>query len=176
VDEEPYTWSEWLRVITGDASLPHAIPNADPYTCLQPGQAEGILMGGNLSLLAALCGTPYQPDTTGAILFIEDWHERYYSLDRQFRQLKLSGLLDNLAGLVLCDFSETDEPETSPTLAEFFAGLIKSLDLNPSIPIGLGYSVGHGAHTATMSIGTRASFDSLSGRVMLLESPVLRPA
>lgn len=81
---EPYSQTELFRLVQGQARLPFQIPNQDAYHCFQPGIAEGRIIGGNLSLLSSLCGTPFQPDTRGHILFIEDWHEKYYTLDRQF--------------------------------------------------------------------------------------------
>jgi muramoyltetrapeptide carboxypeptidase len=73
VHNEPYSQAELLKLIgQPPIALPYEIPNRDLYHCYQPGMAEGRLIGGNLSLLAALCGTPYQPDTRDHILFIED--------------------------------------------------------------------------------------------------------
>lgn len=166
VHNEPYSQAELLTLIRQPIALPYEVPNRDPYQCYQPGIAEGRLIGGNLSLLAALCGTPYQPDTRGHILFIEDWKEKYYSLDRQFQQLRLAGLLDGIAGLLLCDFSEI-EAEPEQTLPDFLKSLVD--DLN--IPMGYGFSVGHGEQTATLPIGCQARFNAETGQLSLLEAP-----
>jgi muramoyltetrapeptide carboxypeptidase len=90
IQNEPFSLENLINIITENNTLPFLIPNLDKYHCFQPGNAQGPLIGGNLSLLTALCGTPYQPKTKGHILFIEDWKEKYYSLDRQFQQLRLA--------------------------------------------------------------------------------------
>ena len=172
VNGEPYSWNCLKTLLTGHYELPYAIPNQDPYHCINPGIAKGRLIGGNLSLLAGLCGTPYQPQTSGCILFIEDWKESFYSLDRQFQQLKMAGLFDGITGLLLCDFSETDwggsGGEASFDIVELFRRLTH--DLN--IPVGYGFSVGHGEQTATLPIGVMAEFHAKSGTLSLLEKPL----
>ena len=170
VQNEPYSQSELFKMLRGDMAAGASIVNRDAYHCIHAGVAEAPLVGGNLSLLAALCGTPYQPSTEGCILFIEDWKEKYYSLDRQFQQLKMAGMLDGLAGLLLCDFSEIEE-EPGMALPDFLCSLIREL-LPQHIPAGYGFSVGHGEQTATFPIGCRVRFDAGAGSVTLLESPV----
>lgn len=165
---EPYSEAELLRLIRGEATtFPLNIPNQNAYQCFQPGLAEGKLLGGNLSLLSALCGTPFQPKPAGHILFIEDWHEKYYTLDRQFQQLKMAGLFDQIQGLLLADFSEI-ETEPEQALPDFLKELTSFL----KVPVGFGFSVGHGQQTATLPIGCNARFDSSQGTLTLLESPV----
>ncbi len=167
---EPYSQAELFRLVQGQAPIPFNIPNRDAYHCFQPGIAEGRLTGGNLSLLAALCGTPFQPKTAGHILFIEDWHEKYYTLDRQFQQLKMAGLFDQIQGLLLADFSEI-ETEPEQELPAFLNALTSFL----KVPVGFGFSVGHGEQTATLPIGCQARFDATQGILTLLESPVSFP-
>lgn len=164
---EPYSQQELFKLLKGGHSVPHTVPNRDAYHCYRPGMAEGRLIGGNLSLLAALCGTPWQPKTAGHILFIEDWKEKYYSLDRQFEQLKLAGLFDGIAGLLLCDFSDI-EPEPEQDLATFLKDLTSFL----KVPAGYGFSVGHGEQTATLPIGVMAQFNAETGTLKLLETAV----
>lgn len=166
--DDPASQRELFAMVCGKNPTPFQVPNQDPYHCFIPGVAEGPLIGGNLSLLTALCGTPYQPDTRGHLLFIEDWHERYYSLDRQFTQLKLAGLLDGIQGLILCNFSEID-PEPDYNVTELLRRLSKDLD----VPTGYGFSVGHGEVTATLPIGIRARWDATKGSLTLLESAIL---
>ncbi len=168
VHNEPYSQSELFKLTSGPMKPPYEIPNRDTYHAFRSGVAEAPLIGGNLSLLSALCGTPFQPNTRGHILFIEDWKEKYYSLDRQFQQLKLAGLLDGIAGLLLCDFSEIERESDQPPLPEFLKDLLSWLE----IPVGYGFSVGHGEQTATLPIGCQARFDAETGTLTLLESPV----
>lgn len=168
INGEPYSQKELFSMVRGKTALPYAIPNNDAYTCFTPGVAEAPLIGGNLSLLSALCGTPWQPQTRGHILFIEDWREHYYTLDRQFQQLRLAGLFEEIRGLVLCDFSEIAEEFDLP-LVEQLKRLVGGLD----VPCGYGFSVGHGEETATLPIGIRCRFDSEKGGITVLESPVV---
>lgn len=167
IHHEPYSEGEMLKLVRNEVSLPYNIPNRDPYQYFQPGTATGRLIGGNLSLLSAMCGTPWQPETRGHILFLEDWHEKYYTLDRKFQQLKLAGLFDGIAGLLLCDFSEI-EPEPEMDLPAFLKTLTDWL----GVPVGYGFSVGHGEQTATLPIGCEARFDATAGTLTLLEAPV----
>lgn len=164
---QEYSFNQLFQLVQGQTSFPYPVPNRNTYRCYRPGLAQGPLIGGNLSLLTALCGTPFQPQTAGHILFIEDWHEKYYTLDRQFQQLRMAGLLEGITGLLLADFSEIEtEPEQS--LEDFLAELTHFL----RVPVGFGFSVGHGEQTATLPIGTLAEFNATTGRLTLLESPL----
>lgn len=168
IEGDTYTQNELWKQVTGSVAYPYIIPNQTPYRCFTPGTCEGPLLGGNLSLLAALCGTPYQPDTTGAILFIEDWHEQFYSLDRQFTQLKLAGMFNNIAGLLLGDFVEIEDSWKGYPLSD----LLRELTASLTVPVGFGFSVGHGDHTATFPIGADARFEAASGRLEIVSAPV----
>jgi muramoyltetrapeptide carboxypeptidase len=72
----------------------------------RPGSAEGHLIGGNLSLLAAMCGTPAAPRADGAILFVEEIGEEGYRIDRAWTQLELAGVLDGVAGIAFGRFTD----------------------------------------------------------------------
>src|SRR5699024_4279037 len=76
-------------------------PKEEPIKCLVPGKADGDLIGGNLSLIANLLGTPYEIDTKGKILFLEEIEEEPYKIDRMLTQLSLSGKFDDASALVL---------------------------------------------------------------------------
>lgn len=184
IEEDTYTWDNLFSIITPNktdaaspsTSYPHLVPNqdADTYQCITSGTASGKVTAplyiGNLTLLAALCGTPYQPNPAGHILCIEDWKESHYSLDRQFQQLRMAGIFDQIKGLLFCDFSQT-ALEANQTLTELFDEQFGQLP----IPVGYGFSVGHGKHTATLPYGTVSEFNAKTGQLMLLESPVISP-
>lgn len=95
---------------------------------LRPGTATGPLLGGNLSVLSRLVGTPYAPDWTGAILVLEDVAEAPYRIDRMLAHLQHAGVLDAVDGVVLGDFGDGATPEDEPTLpldtvfADYFEG------------------------------------------------------
>lgn len=166
----PYTFQQALTMLTGQIPLNQPIPNKDAYqpiTVPTNPIAEGPLLVGNLTLLASLCGTPYHPQTDGHIVVIEDWKEDFYALDRQFTQLRQAGLFNNIAGLLLGDFSHCN-PQAGLTLIELFQELVGDLD----IPTGYGFSIGHGNVTATLPIGCQAQFNPQTGSLCVLESPV----
>jgi muramoyltetrapeptide carboxypeptidase len=165
--EEAFSREQLFRMLSGQVGAGDLIPNLDAYTCFTPGQAEGRLLGGNLSLMTALAGTRYMPDLRGAILFLEDWHEQYYTLDRQFQQLRLAGVFEEIAGLILCDFSEIPD-EYDYSLCEQLRQLTSFL----TVPVGYGFSVGHGAQCATLPMGIAVAFDATHGQLRLLESPL----
>ncbi len=123
------------------------------------GVAEGPLIGGNLSLVAALLGTPWTWDARGAILFLEDVNEEPYRVDRLLTQLRLAGVLDAAAGFVLGSFTE----EASPLglLQEMLGGLGK--------PVLAGWPSGHGTPNRPLPMGLRVRLDAEAGSLTLLQ-------
>jgi muramoyltetrapeptide carboxypeptidase len=159
-------------VIMGRVVYPYTIPNVSTsYNVLRAGETQGLLIGGNLSALAHLCGTPYMPDLSGSILFLEDIDEQPYSIDRNITQLRLSGALDGVVAVILGEFVNSgprDSLKPSFNIHEVFADRLLSLN----VPLVHDYSFGHGTHLPTFPVGTRAKFDTRSGTVTLLEMPV----
>jgi muramoyltetrapeptide carboxypeptidase len=98
-------------------------------TPLVGGVAEGPLLGGNLSLLTRLLGTPYLPALDGAVLLLEDVGERPYRLDRMWTHLALAGVFDRVRGLALGEFTECEEPDADYGSAEVLAGLAAEVGL-----------------------------------------------
>ncbi len=137
---------------------------------LTPGQASGPLIGGNLSVMAGLVGSPYMPDTRGRILFLEDVGEPPYRIDRMITQLKLAGLLDHLAGFVFgqCVDCSPGEGYGSLTLREILQDHIQPL----GIPAWMGAWIGHVEPLWTLPIGTRVTIDANSGRLTMAEPAV----
>jgi muramoyltetrapeptide carboxypeptidase len=163
-----------FRQVVMDGAAPVRLPvpaDAAPVT-LVPGVAEGVLMGGNLAILAAVCGTPFQPDTRGAILFFEDVGEALYRVDRMLIQLRLAGLLDSLAGVAIGEFTEMGDPvvgtgdATEPTLQDVLAEALAPL----GIPVVMGLPFGHGRQNWTLPLGTRARLDATAGTLEILEA------
>ena len=102
---------------------------------------EGRLLGGNLSVLAALVGTPYMPSFDGRILFLEETGEKPYRVHRALSQLKFSGLLNNLAGVLLGDFDNCVHPQgLGPTIDDVF----KDIFMESTFPVYRGFPAGHG--------------------------------
>jgi len=97
-----------IKIMLSGVSEIEAIPN----TLNRKGIASGQLIGGNLSLIYSLQGTPWQIDAAGKILLIEDLSEYLYHIDRMMQNLKLSGTLSQLAGLVVGGFTEMQDNES----------------------------------------------------------------
>lgn len=145
-----------------------------PAVTIVPGAAEGPLLGGNLAMLAATCGTPYQLDTRGALLFLEDIAEPLYRVDRMLTQLRLAGLLDGLAGILLGEFAAMPDPirradaRGETCLEEVLHDLLAPL----GVPVALGLPFGHARENWTLPMGVRARFDAGAGSLEILEPAV----
>ncbi|MBF0509742.1 MAG: LD-carboxypeptidase [Deltaproteobacteria bacterium] len=126
---------------------------------LRPGRAEGPLLGGNLSVLCHLAGTPYFPNLAGAVLLLEDRGEAPYRIDRMLTHLKLTGQLNQVAGLVLGRFTECGSPEQ---LHQVFLDVLGDL----SIPILSEFPVGHGPQNMAWSYGEWAVLETEAKRLV----------
>jgi muramoyltetrapeptide carboxypeptidase len=135
-----------------------------------PGQASGRLLGGNLSLVSALAGTPYAADFRQAILFLEEAHEAPYRIDRWLTQLDLSVGLRNAAAVLvgICQECRPDDGEPSLSLDETLDLHLKPL----TIPAVAGWSLGHIRDQFTLPVGVRARIDTASQTLTLLEPAV----
>lgn len=123
-----------------------------------PGSVEGPLLGGNLSVLTRLLGTPYLPSFRGAVLLLEDVGERPYRLDRMWQHLLLAGVLDQVAGIAFGDFTGCEEPDPAATYT--CADVLDSLARELGKPCVAGFSVGHGALNLPVPLGCRVRLDA----------------
>ncbi len=115
------------------------------------GESKGVLVGGNLSLLYALAATPSDIDTKGKILFLEDLDEYLYHIDRMMMQLKRSGKLSGLKGLIIGNFSDMKD-NTIPfgkTAEEIILDAVKEYDY----PVCFGFPAGHGIKNNPLYLG-----------------------
>jgi muramoyltetrapeptide carboxypeptidase len=138
---------------------------------ITPGKARGRLLGGNLTVLTTILGSPYLPDWDGCIFFCEDVHEDYYRIDRMLTQLKLAGVLSKIKGFVFGGCSQCgpgDGNFGALTLEEIFADHIKPL----GVPAWQGAMIGHGQPQWTLPEGAEVEIDATAGTIQLLESPV----
>jgi muramoyltetrapeptide carboxypeptidase len=146
------------------------LPQADRVVTVCPGRADGILAGGNLSLLQCLIGTPWWPDLEGALLVLEDVNEDLYRIDRILAHLRAVGALSRLAGVLVGRFTscrrhlDDGALGLDQVLAHYFAPL--------RIPVLLGLPIGHIEDQWTMPLGVRARMDADAGTVELLEPAV----
>ena len=125
----------------------------------RPGQASGQLIGGNLSIVAALLGTPWAWPREGTILFLEDVSEALYRVDRLLTQLRLAGVLAGARGFVLGSFTEDADP--SAVLHEHLASLGK--------PVITGWPAGHATPNRTLPLGAQVTLDATAGTLTLDE-------
>jgi muramoyltetrapeptide carboxypeptidase len=124
---------------------------ADPHPFNKIGNATAELVGGNLSLVANLIGTPSELVTENKILFLEDIGEQLYSIDRLFYQVKRSGKLDNLAGLIIGHFTEVRDTERpfGKGIDELILDIVKDYNY----PICFGFPVSHDRENYALKVG-----------------------
>ncbi|NLB15164.1 MAG: LD-carboxypeptidase [Gammaproteobacteria bacterium] len=143
------------------------VPRRDRTLTITPGRAQGELLGGNLAVLSALSGTPYLPDFSGRILFLEDVAEAPYRIDRMLTTLKLSGALSRIAGFIFGQCTDCSPGEThgSLSLDQILDEHIKPL----GVPAYRGAMIGHIPRQFIVPVGGRVEMDADAGTFRLLE-------
>ena len=136
---------------------------------IRPGKARGYLLGGNLTLLVSLAGTPYEPDLDGSILFLEDIGEQIYRVDRMLTQMRLAGMLDGVRGVV---FGRCSDCEKGPGASLTLEQVLKEHFTRSDCPIFYGAMISHEPDNLTLPQGVKAEMDADEGTLILLESPV----
>lgn len=146
-------------------------PIGQPLITLVGGKARGILCGGNLSLIVGSLGTPYEIDTRGKILLLEDIGEKTYRIDSKLNQLRLSGKLKDAAGIILADFTDCtiEYEDFGLSLQQIFADLIAPLQ-KPTI---LNFKAGHGKYKITVPLGVLCELDADARTVTLTEAALV---
>jgi muramoyltetrapeptide carboxypeptidase len=134
---------------------------------LAPGKGSGRLVGGNLTMISATMGTPFEIDTAGAILFLEDVDEEIYRVDRMLTQLALAGKFDRLAGMVFgrCSRCEARSFSLEDVLRDRFGAL--------PVPAISGLSFGHIEQKLTLPVGVMATLDADAGTLSIDEPAVV---
>jgi muramoyltetrapeptide carboxypeptidase len=166
---EPAVQQQLKSLLCGDTQ--HMQPPVSQLALLrtlQPGEAEGILLGGCLSLFVCTLGTPFQPATRDTILFLEDRGERLYAIDRMLTHLRLAGGFDGVRGVV---FGSLERVEADRHLPYGVEEVILDVLGDLPIPILYGFPAGHCAQPCTLPFGVRAAIRQ--GRLLLCESPVV---
>jgi muramoyltetrapeptide carboxypeptidase len=146
-----------------------------PVRTVSPGKARGRLIGGNLTIISTMMGTPYEIETDGKIVLLEDVGEAPYRIDRMLTQLRLAGKFDSCAGVVfgLCSGCDPDGSQYStwdPTLGEVIDNILG--DMN--IPVFYGLTFGHTADQLTLPIGAEAIMDADKGSMTLPSGSVVK--
>lgn len=152
---------ESLRKVLFGEKLNYQI-KANPYNCF--GKVHGKLVGGNLSLIYSLTGSPSEIKGENLILFIEDWCENWYHLDRMLMNLKRSGLLDRISGLILGNFTKMDFEEENPDFENSFDPISYEIIYNfikdYNIPVCFGFPAGHTGDNRALIMGAEISLES----------------
>ncbi|MBI5326633.1 MAG: LD-carboxypeptidase [Ignavibacteriae bacterium] len=146
-----------------------------PTRTIKPGKATGKLIGGNLSIICSLMGTPYEIETKDKILFIEDVGEEPYRIDRMLTQLRLAGKLNSTAGIIFGECTECNSDGLNPshiwdyTLGEVLDKILGNLN----IPVFYGLTFGHTNDQITIPEGVEAEMDADDRVLNILESGVI---
>lgn len=141
---------------------------------INPGIAEGIMIGGNLSLLAATLGSPYEIHTKDKILFIEEVEEKNYKIDRGLTSLALAGKFSDCKGIILGTWADCGDPDLESkknlTLSQIFEEVVKPFG-KPTIN---NFRSGHIYPQITIPMGAKAKLDATNGTVAFLEAATHR--
>lgn len=171
-DPDPRWLEPYWQLLSGASSVGLAPVDDSRPVPLVRGEASGMLVGGNLTTIARLVGTPYLPGLDGCILFLEDVGETPYRLDGLLAQLRLSGVLAGLAGVVLGQFTDSTPPADRPSFSvgevmeHYFGGA--------SYPVAKNWNYGHFALKTPMPIGIRATLSVTSEGATLTTLEPLR--
>lgn len=180
-------WDAWSvdyvkRVLFGAEAVtmsnPKALSDRNALTQVEnrtrtitPGKARGRIMGGNLTVLTAILGSPYVPDYTGSILFLEDVQENLYRIDRMLTSLKLAGILDKAKGVIFGTCSQCgpgNDNYAALTMEEILADHIKTL----GVPAWQGAMIGHDQPQWTVPFGLEVEIDAAAATVTMTEAAV----
>jgi muramoyltetrapeptide carboxypeptidase len=167
---DTHDFLELLRAVTRPAPLGRLVnpPSGPRVETLVPGTAQGPLIGGNAALLTALLGTPYQPEFEGALLFLEDLGDRTYRLDRKLAHLRLAGVLQRVAGIIIGECCYPADSESALSVRQILQDLVVPMG-KPAI---YGLACGHGAYHLTLPIGVRATLDATEGMLTVEDAAV----
>lgn len=166
---DDFTRQSMLRALSSTAPLGSIVnpPGMKPE-CIVPGRCSGLLVGGNLSLIAAACGTPYALDATDKVLLLEDVNEKIYRLDSMLTQLRQAGMFERCAGVVLGGF--TNCPPEYSEYALCFEDIIRDIIVPVGKPVLANLSIGHMDTKITVPLGVQCTLDSAAGALTITES------
>ena len=166
-DPDEFTLHWLKKAMFGGLSGALAYPDGNTPAELVPGIAEGILCGGNLSLLAASLGTPWEIDTSGKILFLEDIGEKTYRVDGMLTQLRNAGKFNDCAGIILGAWTDCppEYPEKTLLLPEIFEQLI----VPAGKPAIMDVACGHVLPTLALPMGRVCRLDATACTITLEE-------
>jgi muramoyltetrapeptide carboxypeptidase len=169
-DPDPETERLFWPLVRGETPQPLEGPHGARLVPVRPGRARGFLVGGNLTLVTRLLGSPYLPPLNETLLFLEEVGEPPYRIDGMFAQLRLAGVLDRLGGLILGSFTETETDRPTLSLDDVFGEYLANLPF----PVASGLAYGHHPVKSSIPVGVMAELDvrAESATLSVLESVV----
>ena len=169
---DPFTEECFWAMITSSAKFGVLKnPDGEPFKAVNKGNATGLLMGGNLSLILALFGTPYRPSFKDSILYFEEVDEEPYSVDRYLSILRNGKVFEEIKGMIVGSMTDCGEGKTQPTLSleQVFEDYFKEI----KVPIIDNLVYGHIPRKNTMPFGIKAKIDTETKEIEILESSVI---
>lgn len=165
-DFDFFTRNSFEKALNFENELILDNPQGEDFKVMVEGYAEGNIIGGNLALLTSMIGTPYEVDTKGKILFIEDVDESVPRLDRMMYQLKYSNKLQDAQGIIFGDFTDCTNPrEESYTVIE----MLKDLLSDYKKPVMYNIKSGHCFPMSTIPLGARCIMDTKSNSIKFIK-------
>lgn len=155
-------------------------PDSDPLRpghtlrTVRAGRARGRLIGGNLTLISTTMGTPYEVETSGRILFVEDVEEQPYSIDRMLTQLRLAGKLDAAAGVIFGECQDCRPRDFKPSYESTLSvgEVVDEILGRLRVPVLSGLTIGHTDDQLTLPLGVMAELDADKGELVIEEAGV----
>ncbi|MEW5797964.1 MAG: LD-carboxypeptidase [Bacteroidota bacterium] len=169
---DPFTEEHFWAMVTSKKKF-GAIKNPDgkELNVLNPGTASGRLLGGNLSLITAIAGSPYIPSFKNSLLFIEEIEEECYRFDRMMNQLRIAGILKDTKGVIVGELTDVKASDTTKpflTIDQILNDYLKPLKK----PVMTGLVHGHVPKKLTIPIGVQATLNTKKGVLVFNEAPV----
>lgn len=173
-DREAFTLDSVMHAFTmgGVGNVPRK-PSDDFIRVIEGGRASGPLVGGNLYTVNHLTSTPWQPTLDGVILLVEDVDTMSVHFDVMLWQMRLAGLLDNVAGVVVSELEGCGKPDPEVVHDRSLEDVLEEHLGALGVPVIYGLPLGHGDHLATVPIGVQATLDA-EARTLTIDGPGVR--
>lgn len=178
----PYTQTWFRKALFETAPLGRVTnpPDSDPLRpahtlrTVRPGRARGPLIGGNLTLISTTMGTPYEIESSGSILFLEDVEEQPYSIDRMLTQLRLAGKLSAAAGVIFGECQDCRPRDFKPSYESTLSvgEVVDEILGRLRAPVLSGLTIGHTDDQLTLPLGVMAKLDADRGELVIEEAGV----
>jgi muramoyltetrapeptide carboxypeptidase len=178
----PYTQTYFRKALFETEPLGRITnpPDSDPLRpahilrTVRPGRARGPLIGGNLTLISTTMGTPYEIETSGRILFLEDVDEQPYSIDRMLTQLRLAGKLSGASGIIFGECQDCRPRDFKPSYESTLSvgEVVDQILGRLRIPVLSGLTIGHTDDQLTLPLGVTAELDAEKGELVIEEAGV----